>query len=114
MSAKDIRIFYSKRARSWVIANDYKLQRLMSEGCSYREAKHRSHGHLNDKKLCEKMKATILANKRTKSREQWILGCYARVCDEHSYREYKWVCGLYHAKKNKSPSGYYNDGGRGV
>ncbi|HZJ99010.1 MAG TPA: hypothetical protein VFC79_03335 [Tissierellaceae bacterium] len=107
MSKKDIRIFYSNRAKSWIIANDFKLRRLMSEGYSYRQAKHLSHGHLNNKELCELMKENILANKRTKSREIWILGCYARVTDK-TYRHFNWVCGLYKTKKNKSEQSYYN------
>lgn len=112
MSSKDIRVFYSNRARSWIIANDYKLRRLMSEGYSFREAKHYSHGHLNGKELCEKMKKNILANKRTTSRDLWVLECYVRVCDKHTYREYKWVCGLYETKKNKGKQNFMNQGGR--
>lgn len=107
MSEKDIRIFYSNRASSWVIANDYKLRRLMDEGYGYGQAKDLSHGHLNNKELCELMKENILANKRTKSRECWILGCYVRVAD-NTYRHYNWICGLYKTKTSKGKQEYHN------
>lgn len=113
MTRKDIRIFYSNRSRDWIIANDYKLRRLMSDGYSFTQAKHESHGHLKSEELCEKMKETILANKKTKSRDLWILGCYVRICDK-TYKHYKWICGLHSTKENKDKEKLYRVGGRGI
>lgn len=107
LSAKDIRIFYDNRSRSYIIANDYKMRRLMDKGYSIRDAKKLSHGHINKESQAEKIKENILTGKRPKSRKIYILKCYVRVCDE-TYRHYDWVEGLYITKKNKTKQQYYN------
>ena len=107
MTDKDIRVFYSNRARCWIIANDYKMRRLMDEGYGYQEAKDKSHGHLRSKKAALKMKENILANKRTKERDLYILKCYMRITDK-CYKHYNWVCGLYESRSNKDKKYYYN------
>lgn len=88
------------------------MRYLVSMGYSKRKAKYLSHGHLRRKKDCYKVKETILANKKTKCRDIWKLGCYVRVCDPRSYRHYDWVCGLYETRKNKDKQEFYNIGGR--
>lgn len=111
MSRKDIRIFFNSRTGDWIIANDYKRRRLIDKGYSNRRADKESHGHLNSKEDCEKVKENILANRRTKSRDTWILGCYKRICDK-TYRHYNWICGLYNTKIDKDNDYFYNVGGR--
>lgn len=111
MSSKDFRIFYSHRARSWIIANDYKLRRLIDKGYSYSEAKNLSHGHINNESIGETMKENILGNKRTKSRDLYILKCYIRITD-CSYKHYNWVCGLHSTRSNKD-QGYYRNINKG-
>ena len=106
LATSDIRIFFDKKGGDWVIANDYKKRRLMSQGYSRRKARRKSHGHVNHKKTAEKIKENILANKREKSRNLRVLGCYVRVCD-NTYRHYDWVCGLFNTKKNKMKQNYY-------
>lgn len=113
LSKKDIEVFYSQRARSWIVANRYKERRLQSQGMSDRQAWQNSHGHIYNKKDAYKMKENILANKRTKSRKIRDLGSYKRVCD-NTYRHYDWVCGLFNTKRNKSKGEPYKIGGRGA
>lgn len=84
-----------------------KKRRLQNQGYGRRTAEKLSHGHLHKKSQCEKMKRLILANKKTKSRDLWVLGCYVRVADK-TYKHYDWVCGLYESKKNKGKQQYYN------
>lgn len=112
MTRKDIRIFYNTRSRDWIICNDFKRRRLIDKGYSNRKADKESHGHLSSEEDCIAVKENILANKRTKSRDIWKLGCYVRVCDK-TYRHYNWVCGLYDTKVSKDNDYYYNVGGRG-
>lgn len=100
LSTKDIRVFYDSKSRSWIIANDYKKRRLMSQGFSVTESEKNSHGHIKNKKIADKIKVNILSNRKTKSREIRTLMCYIRVCDD-SYKHYNWVRGLYETKKNK-------------
>lgn len=85
----------------------------MSKGYSLQEAKDKSHGHISNEKMGQDMKEIILANKRTKSRDLYILKCYMRITD-NSYRHYNWVCGLYKTKNNKSSNNYTNIGYKGV
>lgn len=113
MSSKDIRIFYSCRARSWIIANDFKKRRLLSKGYDLDDAKKLSHGHIGDEFTAERMKDNILADKRTKSRDLYILKCYIRITDD-SYRHYNWLKGIYETKKSKDCQRYYNVGFKGV
>lgn len=113
LCSTDIRIFYSCRARSWIIANDFKKRRLMDRGYDIEDAKKLSHGHISNEQTGERMKENILANKRTKSRDLYILKCYIRITDD-SYRHYNWLKGLYDTKKNKTVQQYYNVGYKGV
>lgn len=100
ISRKDIRIFYNKRTKDYVIANDYKLRRLLNKGYSRERAEDESHGHVKKKKTAKTIKNNILANKKEKKRDLRTLGCYVRVADE-SYKHYKWICGLYETRKRK-------------
>ena len=84
-----------------------KLRRLMDQGYSYTEAKKESHGHINNIKIGQTMKENILGNKRTKSRDLYILKCYMRITDK-CYKHYNWVCGLYESRSNKDKKYYYN------
>lgn len=101
MTEKDIRIFYNNRTSDWIITNDFKMRRLVDQGLSIDVAKKKSHGHLNRKIDAENMKENILANKREQKRDLWILGCYVRLCDKHSYKHYKWIKGLYETRLRK-------------
>ena len=105
VTVKDFRVFYSKRDRCWIIANDFKYRRLIIEGYTKQAARDNSHGHLNSKKDAVEIKETILSNKRTKSRELRVLGCYVRVAYKE-YKHYTWVCGLHHTKANKTKQSY--------
>lgn len=107
LSSKDIRIFFSNRAKCWIIANDYKLRRMLDGGCSMQKAKDGSHGHIHTKEQAEAIKENILANKKTKSRDLYILKCYIRVTDG-TYRHFNWLCGLYNSKCSKDKKYYYN------
>ena len=97
LSTKDFRIFYSRRDRAWIICNDYKMRRLLSEGYTKQYARDNSHGHLNTEKDAIEIKETILSNKRTKSRKVRTLCCYVRVAGK-DYKHYNWVCGLHNSK----------------
>lgn len=112
MTNKDIRIFYNKRTKDYIIANDYKMRRLMDQGYSIREAKSESHGHIRNKETAERIKDNILANKRETSRSEWILGCYIRVTD-NEYKHYNWTKGLYETIKSRDKKYFYrvNRGG---
>lgn len=110
LSRKDIEVFYSDRARSWIIANRFKERRLIAQGMSERKAWDNSHGHMYSKQKALKMKENILANQRTKSRKLRDLGSYKRVCDK-TYKHYDWVCGLFNTKKNKGKEQFYKVGG---
>lgn len=83
------------------------MRRLMSKGWSRKEARDESHGHLAKKKDAETMKEDILSNRKTKSRDLYIIKCYIRVTDD-AYRYYDWICGLYNSKTNKDNKYYYN------
>lgn len=105
--SNDFRIFWDSPSGTWVLANDFKMRRLRDRGIGRRTAEDMSHGHLHKKSQCEKVKRNILSQKRTKSRDLWILGTYVRVADS-TYKHYDWVCGLYESKKNKKNEKYYN------
>ena len=85
------------------------MRRLRNQGYGRRTAEKMSHGHLHKKVHCERVKANLLANRKTKSRDMWKLGCYVRVSDKN-YKHHDWVCGLYEAKKTKDNEKYYNVG----
>lgn len=102
---KDFRVFYSKSDRCWIIANDMKYRRLLSEGYTKQYARDNSHGHLNSKEAANEIKETILSNQRTKSRNLRVLGCYVRVAYK-DYKHYTWVCGLHQTKANKTKQSY--------
>lgn len=97
---KHIRVFYSNRARAWIIANDKKLDKLMKEGYSYQSAKFHSHGHMSKKSAALKIKKNIIKNKRTTKRDLWTLECYLRVADS-SYKYYSWTKGLLETRQQK-------------
>lgn len=100
MKEEKIRVFYCKRARAWIIANDDKLNNLMLDGYSYTQAKDLSHGHMSNKKSAQKIKDNILKNKRTQKRDLWTLECYLRVTD-NSYKHYKWTKELLKTRTQK-------------
>lgn len=106
ISAKDIRVFYDKKSKTYVIANDYKKRKLLNEGYGKKKAEKNSHGHLKSKDIALSVKENILSNKKEKSRNLWVLGCYIRITDK-SYKYYDFICELYESKKNKSNQKYY-------
>lgn len=105
----DFRIFWDTNSNTWILANDFKMRKLRNQGYGRRTAEKHSHGHLRKKKHCKTIRDNILANKRTKSRDLWILGAYVRIAD-NSYKHYDWVCGLYESKKEKDKQDFHNVG----
>jgi hypothetical protein len=106
IKSKDIRIFYNKRTNDYVIANDAKRDKLLSLGYTKDKADKLSHGHIRSLSKAKKIKTTIINNKRVKSRNLWVLGCYIRVCDE-SYKYYDYVTDLYRALEDKKKDKQY-------
>lgn len=113
LKEKDIKVFWNNRTGDFIIANDYKMRRLMVEGVSLTKAKKESHGHMKCEKDALKIKDNILANKRTVKRDLWTLGCYMRVTDK-TYKYYNWTKGLHETKLAKGRNENYFNPNKGT
>ena len=112
---EDIRIFYDKDSKSYVIANDYKYRKLRDRGYSRKYSKDNSHAHLKNKKAAERVKDNILENKMEKNRNKRVLKAYIRITD-NDYKHYDKIEEILASKIRKGKQKYINinKGAKGV